>query len=89
MRKLIVPLYNSLGFAPKANDTHFQSKLRINAVNWACSIGIKDCIDNTKRYYAQWMADPTTDQYVSYQFKLIWKHCNNNGYILVGSFQSI
>jgi aminopeptidase N len=47
-----------VGFDQKVGEDLLTTKLRINAVSWACSMGNKDCISRSVNSYAQWMADP-------------------------------
>ena len=47
-----------VGFDHKAGEDPLMTKLRSSAVSWACSLGIKDCINRAVGAYAQWMADP-------------------------------
>ncbi|XP_032798753.2 aminopeptidase N [Daphnia magna] len=64
-RTIITPLYNKLGFDQKMGEDILMTKLRANAVSWACSMGNKDCISRVVSSYAQWMADPENVDIIS------------------------
>lgn len=68
-RTIITPLYNLVGFDQKVGEDLLTTKLRINAVSWACSMGNKDCISRSVNSYAQWMADPENIDLISPNLK--------------------
>ena len=55
--KILLPLYNSLGFVHRTSDSHLTGKLRRKVVQRICLVGHKDCIKAIESY-SQWMADP-------------------------------
>ncbi|EFX67104.1 hypothetical protein DAPPUDRAFT_302210 [Daphnia pulex] len=68
-RTIITPLYNLVGFDQKVGEDLLMTKLRTNAVSWACSMGNKDCISRAVNSYAQWMADPENIDIISPNLK--------------------
>ncbi|XP_027211538.2 aminopeptidase N [Penaeus vannamei] len=55
---LVLPLYETVGFDDKLEDPHLEQRKRKIAVNWACKLGHKDCLDKVLTLYRQWMANP-------------------------------
>lgn len=58
MKKLLLPVYTSVGFNDSINDAHLTIYKRINTLAWICSLGHSDCVDNAVNTYKSWMADP-------------------------------
>ncbi|EFX67103.1 hypothetical protein DAPPUDRAFT_203789 [Daphnia pulex] len=56
--KILMPLYNSLGFVHRSTDSHLTGKLRRKVVERCCSLGHKNCVTQAIESYSQWMADP-------------------------------
>lgn len=55
---LVLPLYETVRFDDKLEDPHLEQRKRKIAVNWACKLGHKDCLDKVLTLYRQWMANP-------------------------------
>jgi len=55
MLQLIDPIYTKLGFTARPDDNHLDIKLRKKAINWACSMGNKDCLNKAKETFGDWM----------------------------------
>ncbi|KAF2365596.1 Peptidase M1 membrane alanine aminopeptidase N-terminal [Trinorchestia longiramus] len=58
--KLLIPLYNDVGFEDNPNNSHDVQKKRVIAVTWACALEYEDCVSNATALYANWMANPTS-----------------------------
>ena len=76
IKKIITPLYNSLGFNQRIDDSPLTVKLRTNAVNWACFVNNKDCSRNAVQSYARWMADPDNLEYYPLYYWLTGETCS-------------
>ena len=55
MRNLVDPLYNRVGYKSDPNDQPLDVFLRKLAINWACSLGNKDCIEKAEGDFKVWM----------------------------------
>lgn len=56
--ELLVPLYQSVGFADNVNDPHLSQYKRVRALRWACDLDYEDCIQNSVSLFNQWMQNP-------------------------------
>ena len=61
MIELIQPLYDSLGWEDKQEDSWLQRQLRTAVISFACSRGINHCVSKAKSYYSQWMANENSN----------------------------
>lgn len=59
MEEQLTPIYNSTGFADSVTDPHADQIMRDLILDWACHLGISDCVTQSVALYSQWMADPT------------------------------
>ncbi|ROT77107.1 putative aminopeptidase N [Penaeus vannamei] len=66
---LVLPLYETVGFDDKLEDPHLEQRKRKIAVNWACKLGHKDCLDKVLTLYRQWMANPDNSSLISPNLK--------------------
>ncbi|XP_063609327.1 LOW QUALITY PROTEIN: aminopeptidase N-like [Penaeus indicus] len=66
---LVSPLYEAVGFDDKIDDPYLEQKKRKIAVNWACKLGHKDCLDKALTLYRQWMANPDNTSLISPNLK--------------------
>ncbi|KAI9551913.1 hypothetical protein GHT06_022250 [Daphnia sinensis] len=55
---LVEPYYTFIGFQETQANPHFDKLSRIDAVNWACRLGVADCVQNSLAAYATLMAQP-------------------------------
>lgn len=58
MTSLVTPYYNYVGFQENLNDPHLTKYSRIDAMNWACKLGVPDCVQNSLSTYATLMSQP-------------------------------
>lgn len=58
MTTLITPYYNYVGFQETQTDPHLTIYSRIDAMNWACKLGVPDCVQNSLSTYATLMSRP-------------------------------
>lgn len=58
MTSLITPYYNFVGFQETQADAHLIKYSRIDAMSWACRLGVADCVQNAQSSYAAVMAQP-------------------------------
>ena len=47
MTSIVEPYYTSIGFAETQSDPHLEKLSRIDAMNWACRLGVADCVQNS------------------------------------------
>ncbi|XP_063593106.1 aminopeptidase N-like [Penaeus indicus] len=66
---LVLPLYESVGFDNKIEDSFLEQQKRKIAVNWACKLGHKDCLDKVQTLYRHWMAHPDNTSIISPNLK--------------------
>ncbi|XP_063590569.1 aminopeptidase N-like [Penaeus indicus] len=66
---LVLPLYESVGFDNKIEDSFLEQQKRKIAVNWACKLGHKDCLDKVQTLYRHWMAHPVNTSIISPNLK--------------------
>lgn len=52
-----------MGFTRKTDEEPLMTKLRADAIGWACATGNKDCVNQAVTSYARWMADPENTGY--------------------------
>ncbi|XP_042228344.1 aminopeptidase N-like [Homarus americanus] len=62
---LIMPLYESVGFADNWQDPHLQQYKRVLALSWACKLQHQDCVDNSVSLFHQWMLNPANHSIIS------------------------
>ena len=62
MTSLVTPFYDYVKFNESKGDDHLLIYARTDALSWACQLGVADCIENTKRYYAALMDHPNDDR---------------------------
>merc|ERR1719153_1277968 len=55
MLKRIEPIFTKLGFNAREDDTHLDILLRKQVVRWACSMGNKQCLEEAKENFNDWM----------------------------------
>ncbi|KAK7075272.1 hypothetical protein SK128_014552 [Halocaridina rubra] len=55
---IIEPIYESLGFEDKTEDSLQTQLLRMEIVHWACHLGHSQCVNQSRHLFQQWMADP-------------------------------
>ena len=60
--QLIQPLYERVGFEERLEDAHLDHFSRVNLLNWACSMGHKDCVQRSVDQFKRWMAEPDNDR---------------------------
>ncbi|CAB4066589.1 ANPEP [Lepeophtheirus salmonis] len=58
IKKLITPIYNDLGYEPKDTDNHLEKLLRVKVIDWACKVGLEDCLNRVKGDFDTWKASP-------------------------------
>ncbi|EFX81628.1 hypothetical protein DAPPUDRAFT_317254 [Daphnia pulex] len=58
MTSLVEPTYTFFGFAETQADPHMEKLSRIDAMNWACRLGVADCVQNSLSTYANLMSQP-------------------------------
>jgi len=59
-----------VGFLETELDLHLTIYSRTDAMNWACRLGIADCVQRAREKYASQMAQPDNSRYsVSYNKK--------------------
>ena len=58
MTSLVTPYYNFVGFKETLADPHLIKYSRIDAMNWACKLGVADCVQNSRNSYAALMNNP-------------------------------
>ncbi|XP_046631005.1 aminopeptidase N-like [Daphnia pulicaria] len=58
MTSLVEPYYNFIGFQETQSDPHLTKYCRIDAMNWACRLGVADCVQNSLSTYATLMSQP-------------------------------
>lgn len=63
LKWLILPTFQELGFDQKSNDSHLTILNRGQILDWACRIGISECIDNATALYRSWMNQPESEGY--------------------------
>ncbi|XP_042891875.1 aminopeptidase N-like [Penaeus japonicus] len=69
IRDLVLPLYRAVGFDARAEDSFLEQEKRKIAVNWACKLGHKDCLDEVLTRYRQWMSQPDNTSIISPNLK--------------------
>ncbi|XP_040569866.1 aminopeptidase N isoform X2 [Lepeophtheirus salmonis] len=62
IKKLITPIYNDLGYEPKDTDNHLEKLLRVKVIDWACKVGLEDCLNRVKGDFDTWKASPDTNK---------------------------
>ncbi|KAH0552187.1 hypothetical protein KQX54_006650, partial [Cotesia glomerata] len=57
---ILDPIYNKLSFNENYNnDTHYDKLLRRYVINWACELGVEDCINNSIALFYRWKSSNT------------------------------
>ncbi|XP_017884091.1 aminopeptidase N-like [Ceratina calcarata] len=55
---LMKALTKNVGYEPKANDSDLVKMLRVDAMRWACEVGIEDCTSYAEKTYQEWLKNP-------------------------------
>lgn len=58
MTSIVEPYYTAIGFQETQADPHLIKYSRIDAMNWACRLGVADCVQNALSTYATLMSQP-------------------------------
>ncbi|KAI9551545.1 hypothetical protein GHT06_021878 [Daphnia sinensis] len=58
MTSIVEPYYTAVGFQETQADPHLIKYSRIDAMNWACRLGVADCVQNSLSTYATLMSQP-------------------------------
>ncbi|XP_045589686.1 aminopeptidase N isoform X2 [Procambarus clarkii] len=66
---ILVPLYNTLGFADSPGDPLLDQYTRQKALTWACELDHPDCLKNAAAIYAHWMNNPKNNSIISPNLK--------------------
>lgn len=61
MLLLLEPISNKLGFVPRENDSHLETRLRSRLVSWSCSMGSKQCKKKAADLFSTWMEESEPD----------------------------
>ncbi|XP_068228789.1 LOW QUALITY PROTEIN: aminopeptidase N-like [Palaemon carinicauda] len=69
IKDMIVPLYESVGFADNASDHLLTQFKRKTALTWACKLGHQECLDSASAFFQQWMEDPQNNNIISPNIK--------------------
>ncbi|XP_035717445.1 aminopeptidase N-like isoform X1 [Vespa mandarinia] len=71
--KLLDNVYKQVGFTDKPGDPQLTVFTRIDVLNWACSFGHDDCVDNAVNQFYNWrkMPDPDTNNPISPNLKSV------------------
>ena len=56
MTSIVEPYYNFVGFQETQSDPHLEKYCRIDAMNWACRLGVPECTQKATLQYAAWMS---------------------------------
>ncbi|KAK8743374.1 hypothetical protein OTU49_001406, partial [Cherax quadricarinatus] len=65
IRTLLTPLYDSVGFADHADDSHLTLNKRVLALHFACRLGHQPCVTNATQLFIKWMNSPLNESVVS------------------------
>lgn len=57
--KLLMPLYNDVGFQDDLNDPFLEQRKRSLAVSWACKLGHEECVTKAVEKFDLWLANNT------------------------------
>ncbi|XP_042215803.1 aminopeptidase N-like isoform X2 [Homarus americanus] len=68
---MVVQLYDSVGFDNSLDDLLLEQYKRNTAVDWACKLGHKPCLDNVLNLYRQWMLNPHNETIISPNLKSV------------------
>ncbi len=53
--RLVKPIYNRIGWVDKKEDSMKERSLRFQILNYACEIGLDNCIQVSKKLFNTWM----------------------------------
>jgi len=62
---LLNKLYNSLEFQYNTEDSHVMKMIQPTVIQWACSLGWKDCVAKALEMFSKWADNPDNYMYVS------------------------
>ncbi|XP_064115925.1 aminopeptidase N-like [Macrobrachium nipponense] len=67
--RIILPLYESVGFEDSHDDPLLSQYKRQQALSWACMLEYQDCLNKSVELYHTWMAHPENSSVVSPNLK--------------------
>lgn len=73
--KQLQPVYDALGWEETANENILRQYTRINALNWMCGYGHKDCLKTAQEKFDQWRKDPENDKIIPPNLRSV-VYCN-------------
>ena len=62
---LLNKLYNSLEFQYNTEDSHVMKMIQPTVIQWACTLGWKDCVAKALEMFSKWADNPDNYMYVS------------------------
>ena len=63
MKSLVTPYFNHIGFVEQPTDQHLRILSRSNSVNWACRLGVQECLQNATNQFNSWLTSSIAIEY--------------------------